>query len=53
LIYPKLQQCLRVQGYAATAEIALNVGHWAGSVKRPGGILQGQFLKPYLRVCLT
>jgi hypothetical protein len=41
---------LRVQGYAVTAEIALNVGYRAGSVKQPGAILQGQYLKCHLRV---
>jgi len=52
LCCPKLQRCLRVEAYALTTEIALNVGYFRDSVKRPGGIVHVQTLKGKLRVCL-
>jgi len=50
LFCPKLQQCLRVEAYALTAEIALNVGHFCNSVKPPGVIVHIANLNPWLRV---
>jgi len=50
LFCPTLQQCLRVEAYALTTEIALKVGHYGITVKRSGAIVQGPSLKCGLRV---
>lgn len=45
-----MQPCFRVAETAGTPEIALNVGHYGGSVNGSQGILQEESLNAYLRV---